>query len=186
VYTVYRVEHAQRLVAEYHAVVTSVCFSSVDELESFKNYTGGIFDGCESSSEEEEEDDDDDVTEVCQAVTVVGYGREEDTDFWLAKNSWGEEWGERGYFRLERGVDMCRVGGALGVVSCSKDKGGRRVVAAECEGGKEECGDQEEGETTTTMTSTTKQIQEGKSIKEEDKKDEGKGKEKKEEEVKKE
>ncbi|CAL8150596.1 unnamed protein product [Prunus armeniaca] len=64
------------------------------EAEEFKHYSGGVYTGpC--------------GTTLTHAVTIVGYDTTEDdgTKYWLVKNSWGEEWGENGYMRIQRDID---------------------------------------------------------------------------------
>ena len=37
------------------------------------------------------------------AVPIIGWGVEEGTNFWIVQNSWGDAWGEKGYFRIAEG-----------------------------------------------------------------------------------
>ena len=68
--------------------------------DPLQTYTSGILDltstKCPSSG-------------INHAVTLVGYGTQSSTDYWIVKNSWGKSWGESGYFRIRRGNGTCGV-----------------------------------------------------------------------------
>lgn len=40
-------------------------------------------------------------------VAIVGFGVENDTKYWVIRNSWGPTWGEKGYYRIVRGTGAC-------------------------------------------------------------------------------
>ncbi|CAL5973063.1 Cathepsin_B [Hexamita inflata] len=42
-------------------------------------------------------------------VSIVGYGEENSTKFWVVRNAWGTAWGEQGYFRIVRGTNECQI-----------------------------------------------------------------------------
>ncbi|KAL5493182.1 hypothetical protein EMCRGX_G014320 [Ephydatia muelleri] len=58
-----------------------------------------------------------DSTDLDHAVLLVGYGTDKgilsSKPYWLIKNSWGEKWGEEGYFMMLRGAGKCGVDQAV-------------------------------------------------------------------------
>jgi len=72
-----------------------VSFMMFDDLIS---YSGGIYHRTKEAS-----------FFGAHAVRMVGWGTENGTDFWTVANSWGNIWGEGGFFRIRRGVNECNI-----------------------------------------------------------------------------
>ncbi|CAH2326794.1 cathepsin K [Pelobates cultripes] len=60
-------------------------------LSSFQFYTKGIYYDAQCDAEE-----------INHAVLVVGYGVQKSSKYWIVKNSWGEEWGNKGYILMAK------------------------------------------------------------------------------------
>jgi len=45
------------------------------------------------------------------AVKMIGWGTDSatNTPYWIVANSWNEDWGEQGFFRIRRGTDECGI-----------------------------------------------------------------------------
>jgi len=63
----------------------------------FENYAGGIYQKTSTKSL------------GGHAVRTVGWGVENGTKYWKIANSWNPYWGEKGYFRIIRGVNECDI-----------------------------------------------------------------------------
>ena len=47
------------------------------------------------------------------AIRIFGYGTENGVKFWLVANSWNENWGDKGTFKILRGTNHCGIEGSL-------------------------------------------------------------------------
>jgi cathepsin B len=43
------------------------------------------------------------------AVKILGWGEEDSTPYWLVANSWNEDWGDKGFFKIRRGNNECGI-----------------------------------------------------------------------------
>jgi len=71
----------------------SVCV----DASSWQDYTGGVLMASDCT------------TSIDHCVQLVGYDMTQSTPFWIVRNSWGADWGESGYIRLQYGQDTCAV-----------------------------------------------------------------------------
>ena len=65
--------------------------------DEFKNYTNGIL------------EDSTGAQSITHSVSIVGYGVENGTKYWHVRNSWGQYWGEEGFFRIVRGKNNLMI-----------------------------------------------------------------------------
>lgn len=43
------------------------------------------------------------------AIKVLGWGEESGTPYWWVANSWNEDWGDNGFFKIKRGNNECGI-----------------------------------------------------------------------------
>ena len=61
------------------------------------NYTGGIYNDTTA------------FNGTNHVVSIVGWGEEDNTKYWIVRNSWGSYWGEKGLYRQLKGVNMLNI-----------------------------------------------------------------------------
>ena len=112
-------ESLKALVYQHGAVLVAVAVNG-----NFSRYRGGIFSGCSQSDR------------INHAVVVVGYGTEVGEvalDYWLVKNSWGTGWGDQGYIKIQRGVNMCGIGTTQTALLCeAREKENKTGIVRSC------------------------------------------------------
>lgn len=71
---------------------------SFEPKEDFMYYKGGVYKSGANKIHQEWE-------QVDHAVLLAGYGEDKGQPYWSLQNSWGNDWGESGFFRIARGID---------------------------------------------------------------------------------
>ena len=69
------------------------------DVTTLWNYTGGIIHEPIVTN----------ASQVGHDISVVGWATEGDTSYWIVRNSWGQPWGEMGYFRVEMGRNVLGI-----------------------------------------------------------------------------
>jgi len=96
------VEGSEEAVREALASVGPLAIAIEADQDVFRLYKSGVIndEGCGE--------------QLDHAVLLVGYGVQPPANatasaqnYWIVKNSWGADWGEQGFVRLERGKDEC-------------------------------------------------------------------------------
>lgn len=64
--------------------------------DDFLVYSGGVYSPTDTAHQQYGASGD----PIMQAVTIVGWGKQDGASYWLVKNSWGTNWGEQGYARV--------------------------------------------------------------------------------------
>ncbi len=106
---------------DYNALMTAVATVGPIAIsvaaDGWEFYSEGVFNGdCGAT--------------INHAVTLEGYGTDQDgNDYWLVRNSWGEQWGESGYIKIAREKSAKDV-------QCEVDK--NPADGSGCEGGPSE------------------------------------------------
>jgi hypothetical protein len=59
----------------------------------------------DSSSDDKKKTDTNVIPAGGHAVDIVGWGTEGKTKYWIVRNSWSPNWGDGGFFRIERNID---------------------------------------------------------------------------------
>ena len=114
-------EDLENILLDGHAVVTTM-----EITPDLQHYSSGVYFSPECQHWRLGEDRDyqwepeSGLRPPNHALVIVGFGVDYHTglQYWKAKNSWGELWGESGFIRIQRGYGLCGIGAYISVALC--------------------------------------------------------------------
>jgi len=78
-------------------VATAGPLSICVDAQNWQDYTSGVMTAWECAW----------INLLDHCVQAVGYNMDASTPYWLVRNSWGTDWGEAGYIKLQYGDNTC-------------------------------------------------------------------------------
>lgn len=81
-------------------LVSSLAVAIEADQKQFQAYVSGVLDF-------------DCGTNLDHAVTIEGMGTENGKDYWLVRNSWGSDWGDKGYIKMVRQKNICGISNSV-------------------------------------------------------------------------
>ncbi|KAL4493462.1 hypothetical protein ABPG72_007470 [Tetrahymena utriculariae] len=82
---------------------------SFEPKMDFMYYNKGIYHSVDANQWIQNNEENPVWQKVDHSVLCYGWGEDENGKYWLLQNSWGEEWGESGNFRMRRGTDESNI-----------------------------------------------------------------------------
>ena len=112
----------ENILLDGHAIITNM-----EVQEDLLFYKSGVYESpyCQNwllgPGRDYQWDQENGFRPLRHSVVIIGFGEENGLKYWKVKNSWGENWGSSGFFKIVRnGFGHCGIGAYFSVALCRK------------------------------------------------------------------